>query len=117
MSRYVRIMKTGPVKPLFEKFKFMRPSSPEKYGGSYLKNAWAEVPELLFGAPYFIGGIGLMCYLWYKNSNGDYFTNRPYKPYYTIMRPDDPRVDRIKSEFYDRCEKIHEAPKHRSEAA
>ena len=42
----------GPVKGLFQKFKFFNNARPELYGGSYAKNLAAESPELI--AAFFI---------------------------------------------------------------
>ena len=36
----------GPVTEVVKKFKWFPLASPEKYGGSFLKNAWAEIPEV-----------------------------------------------------------------------
>jgi hypothetical protein len=36
----------GPVTEVVKKFKWFPLASPEKYGGSYLKNAWKEIPEV-----------------------------------------------------------------------
>jgi hypothetical protein len=37
----------GPVRGLFDTYKMIAYSRPEKYGGSYLKNMAAESPELI----------------------------------------------------------------------
>ena len=33
---------------------------------------------------------------------------RPYKYYYTVMRPDDERVKKIQREYYGRTDDIHD---------
>ena len=92
----------GPVRPLLEKYRFWRAATPEKYGGSYFKNMVAEAPELLVCFAY----IGTACYFFYGHYQADakhgYLSSRPYKTYYTVMRPDDERVQKIRTEFYDR---------------
>ena len=36
----------GPITEVVKKFKWFPLASTEKYGGSFLKNAWAEIPEV-----------------------------------------------------------------------
>ena len=36
----------GRITEVVKKFKWFPLASPEKYGGSYLKNAWTEAPEV-----------------------------------------------------------------------
>merc|ERR1712037_978885 len=86
MSRYVRIMKTGPVQPLVEKFRFIRRAKPELYGGSMLKNAMDKLPQIVFiCVPYLIAMVTAVSWQFYINNRTDYFTNRPYKAIYTVM--------------------------------
>ena len=40
----------GPVTEVVKKFRWFPLASPEKYGGSYMKNAWAEIPEVCINA-------------------------------------------------------------------
>ena len=109
MSRYVRIMKTGPVQPLVEKFRFIRRAKPELYGGSLLKNAMDKVPHIVFiCGPYAIATVIVMAYQIYIDNKTQVYSNRPYKWIYTVMRPDDPRVKDIKADYYHRVDKADE---------
>ena len=36
----------GKIEEVVKKFRWFPLARPEKYGGSYLKNAWAEIPEV-----------------------------------------------------------------------
>ncbi|XP_046971076.1 uncharacterized protein LOC125072782 [Vanessa atalanta] len=65
--------------------------------GQLLQQAWTEIPEIvattgmgLIGIA--LGGIAVRNY--YQN-DGD---NRRYKKVYVIMRPDDPRVAKIRKD-------------------
>ena len=105
MSRYVRIMKTGPVQPLVEKFRFIRRAKPEEYGGSMMKNAMDKVPHVVFiCGPYMIATCVVIAWQIYTDKMTDFYTNRPYKWIYTVMRPDDPRVKDIKADCYHRVD-------------
>lgn len=109
MSRYVRIMKSGPVQPLVEKFRFIRRAKPELYGGSMLKNAMDKLPHIVFiCVPYFIATITAVAWQFYIDKNTDYYSNRPYKLIYTVIRPDDPRIKEIKADCYHRVDEPHE---------
>lgn len=99
MSRVIRF-NPGLYKPLYEKFRFFPSATPEKYGGSILKNAMAEVPELIACVPYMVFVFGVLGYHWYKN---DPDTEKPFKPYYSVIRPDDPRIKYIDTRPYEVC--------------
>ncbi|CAH0722945.1 unnamed protein product, partial [Brenthis ino] len=65
--------------------------------GQLLKQGWAEIPEVIASTGLAIVGCalgGIACYNYYKN-DGD---NRRYKKTYVIMRPDDPRVSKIRKD-------------------
>ncbi|XP_026752498.1 uncharacterized protein LOC113512780 [Galleria mellonella] len=65
--------------------------------GQLLKQGWNEIPEILATTGLAFVGIGLAtigCYNYTKN-DGD---NRRYKMTYVIMRPDDPRVQKIRKD-------------------
>ena len=36
----------GPLTPLLKRFRWFPLAEPEKYGGSYLKNAWKDAPNV-----------------------------------------------------------------------
>ena len=109
MSRYVRIMKTGPVQPLVENFRFIRRAKPELYGGSMLKNAMDKIPHIVFiCGPYAVATFTVLTWQIYTNNTTDYFEDRPYKAIYTVMRPDDPRVKEIKADRYHRVDSVNE---------
>ena len=104
----LRSIKSGKMKPLVEKWRFFKMSTPEKYGGSYIKNAIAEIPEVLFFSFYAVGALGLVAKMVYDQRKYEEFSNRPYKHYYTVMRPDDERVKRIQREYYHRTDDIYD---------
>ncbi|XP_032510878.2 uncharacterized protein LOC116765515 [Danaus plexippus] len=63
--------------------------------GQLLKQGWNEIPEILASTGLAVVGIAMGtigCYNYVK-SDGD---NRRYKNIYVIMRPDDPRVEKIR---------------------
>ncbi|CAH2267829.1 jg5765 [Pararge aegeria aegeria] len=65
--------------------------------GQLLQQGWTEIPEIMASSGLAITGLVLgtyACYEYVKN-DGD---NRRYKKVYVIMRPDDPRVSKIKRE-------------------
>ena len=70
-------------------------ATPEKYGGSYLKNLLADAPELLFCTVLFaISGV----YIHYKYltmGDVDIATTAPYKNDVIVIRPDDPLVETL----------------------
>ncbi|TRY62710.1 hypothetical protein TCAL_14355 [Tigriopus californicus] len=98
-SRIVRF-NPGLYKPLYQKFRFFPSASPEKYGGSFLKNAMAEVPELLFCIPMLVFSFGVLAY---RMSMDTPEIEKPFKNYYSVIRPDDPRIKFIDTRFYDAC--------------
>lgn len=63
------------------------------------KRGWWEIPEIMASTG--IGllgiGLGLIAAINYARNDGD---NREYKKVYIIMRPDDPRVPRLKNPVY-----------------
>lgn len=65
--------------------------------GQLLKQGWTEIPEVIASTGLALVGValgGIACYNYSKN-DGD---NRRYKQVYVIMRPDDPRVSKIKKD-------------------
>lgn len=63
--------------------------------GQLIKQGWNEYPEIVASTGLAFIGIGLAtigCYN-YAKTDGD---NRRYKNTYVIMRPDDPRVQKIR---------------------
>lgn len=65
--------------------------------GQLWQQGWQEIPEVFASTGVAFIGIGLAvagCYN-YANSDGD---NRRYKNTYMIMRPDDPRVQKIRKD-------------------
>jgi hypothetical protein len=91
------ILKTIP------KWRLLKRTEPEKYGTGLVglaKNAWGEASEVCFGV--FVGLIGCVgFYMHYQeNKRTGYITNKPYKDYYTVYRPDDPRILKLREEWY-----------------
>ena len=72
----LRSIKSGAIKPLVEKWRFFKMSRPELYGGSYIKNAWAEIPEVIFFSVYGLAGLAMSAQVLYEESKYDEYTNR-----------------------------------------
>ena len=43
------------------------------------------------------GGIGLLTYMYQRNEKDLRAKDRPYKKFYTVYRPDDPRIENLKA--------------------
>ncbi len=99
-SAAVRQFKTGRVGPLIEKYKWIKTASPENYGGSWLKNAMNEIPEVMFMSIFAFIGFGITARGYMREMKDNTFSNKPYKRYYFVMRPDDPKVKNIRPEYY-----------------
>jgi hypothetical protein len=108
MSTYLRALKTGPVAPLIDRWRWLKLASPEKYGGSYLKNAMVDIPECLVATGIFLLSVGVYTYMSYVDRHTERYKYRPYRDYYTVMRKDDPRVARIHPDYYRRNEDIYD---------
>jgi len=87
----------GPVTEVVRKFKWFPMASPEKYGGSWLKNAWKEVPELVLSLTMSVTSMGMLIYMFQQNEKDLRAKDRPYKKHYTVYRPDDPRIENLKA--------------------
>lgn len=77
--------------------KIMAAPAARRTVGQLLQQAWNEIPEIVATTGLGLIGIGLgvlACYNYEKN-DGD---NRRYKKIYVIMRPDDPRVAKIRKD-------------------
>merc|ERR1712127_143368 len=92
------------IKKLVPTWKFLKLTSPEKYGTGPVglaKNMWGELPEVtsaLFLAVFSLGGI----YKSYLNElETGYLSNKAYKDTYTVYRPNDPRLEHIKAEWFE----------------
>ena len=80
----------------------------EKFGGSYLKEAWGTIPEACIATLVAtIGTIGTL-YVYFKDQRTSYRSFQPYKNYYCVVRPDDPRVGRILPGYHERNEDIND---------
>ena len=90
------------IKPLVRRWRFFKLSTPENYGGSYFKNLLAEAPELVYMTPIWVFTCGYIGFAMWKQANTQYLTNKPYKELYTVIRPDDPRVKNIRTEYYQK---------------
>merc|ERR1711874_807672 len=92
------------VKKLVPQWKFFKQTSPEKYGSGpigMLKNLWGECSEMVL-----CGGIAVFSVIgtYYKYVNDKEtksLTNKPYKDFYTVYRPDDPRIERLRQEWFE----------------
>ncbi|KAG7304238.1 hypothetical protein JYU34_011176 [Plutella xylostella] len=65
--------------------------------GQLFRQGWNEIPEIMATTVLAIAGIGMATYGCYKYSQVD-GDNRRYKMTYVIMRPDDPKVAKIKKD-------------------
>lgn len=71
--------------------------APRRTLSQLIRQGWNEIPEIFASSAAGLLGIGLAiagCYNYEKN-DGD---NRRYKLVYVIMRPDDPRVQKIRKD-------------------
>ena len=66
------------------RFKIFNYTWPELYGGSYFKNMSTESPELV-SAVMVLAGFSLITY--YDDKTTKIMTERPYKHFYTVVRP------------------------------
>jgi len=92
------------VKKLVPTWRWLKQASPEKYGSGplgILKNFWAECPEVaLTGMIATFSVIGLY-YVLSGDKTDKKFTNKPYKDFYTVYRPDDPRIQKLRTEWFE----------------
>ncbi len=87
---------TGPKTALYRPFRIFNRASPEKYGGSYIKNCLAEAPELFISIVGMVIGTLGAAYLIKKDMDTGYLHNKPFRPYYIVIRPDDPLIEEVK---------------------
>jgi len=87
----------GPIVPTFKRFRWFPLATPEKYGGSYLKNAIMDAPNFVICLGMGACAIGALAYMVYQDSKNPRFHDRPYKRHYTVWRPDDPRIQNLKN--------------------
>lgn len=103
----MRSLKHGPVQPLIERWRFFKAARPELYSNSFIKNAWAEIPEVVFFAGFYGLPAIIICSLALYNEDWEnYMKRRPYVAHYSVMRPDDHRVKSLLKEHYERSDKI-----------
>ena len=88
--------------PLITKWRFFKMARPENYGGSYFKNACAEIPEVIWSGILYAAGLGLVVNAVYNPTVNDRQQYYPYKDQYTVMRPNDPRVKDIRTAYLER---------------
>ncbi|XP_054728845.1 uncharacterized protein LOC129237894 [Anastrepha obliqua] len=62
-----------------------------------LKRAWNEIPDIVAGSVLALLGLGLATagVAGYYSKDGD---NRRYKTGYVVMRPDDPRAEKVRKD-------------------
>jgi len=91
------------VKRLVPQWRFLKLTSPEKYGTGpigLLKNAWGESSEVVLTTGIALFSLGMMFYKFHENKETELYTNKPYKQHYTVYRPDDPRIERLRQEWF-----------------
>ncbi|XP_023345344.1 uncharacterized protein LOC111714466 [Eurytemora carolleeae] len=89
---------------LVPKWKAWRLSEPEKYGKGFiglLKNAYGEQPTVCLCMLLFGVGTVRMGWIYYENEKTGLYENRAYKKFYTVMRPDDERILKFRSEWFE----------------
>lgn len=75
----------------------MASMAPRRTLSQLMRQGWTEIPEIFASTGAGLVGIALAvvgCYNYQKN-DGD---NRRYKKVFVIMRPDDPRVQKIRKD-------------------
>eukprot|EP00090_Calanus_glacialis_P047655 TRINITY_DN999_c0_g1_i1.p1 TRINITY_DN999_c0_g1~~TRINITY_DN999_c0_g1_i1.p1 ORF type:complete len:114 (+),score=26.44 TRINITY_DN999_c0_g1_i1:41-382(+) len=93
------------VKKLVPTWKLWKQTSPEKYGSGpigMLKNFWGEAPEVALGL-----GIAIFSYTgiylhWLSDRETQVHNNKPYKNFFTVYRPDDPRIQALRKEWFEK---------------
>eukprot|EP00088_Acartia_fossae_P018250 TRINITY_DN20523_c0_g1_i1.p1 TRINITY_DN20523_c0_g1~~TRINITY_DN20523_c0_g1_i1.p1 ORF type:complete len:114 (-),score=26.85 TRINITY_DN20523_c0_g1_i1:70-411(-) len=91
------------VKKLVPHWRFWKQASPEKYGSGpvgLLKNLWGECSEMVLCGGIALFSIGMMYYKYQEDKKTGASSNKPYKEYYTVYRPDDPRISRLRQEWF-----------------
>jgi len=91
------------IQRLVPKWKLWKQMNQEKYGwgvAGFAREAWAEGSEVVI-----CGGIALFSVIGFyfsymDNKETGRITNIPYKSYYTVYRPDDPRIATLKEEWF-----------------
>lgn len=70
---------------------------PRRTIGQLFRQGWAEIPEVMSSTGMAFIGIAMATYgcYQYAQKDGD---NRRYKHTYVVMRPDDPRVSKIRKD-------------------
>jgi len=92
------------IQKLVPKWKLLKRTEPEKYGTGMVglaKNAWGECSEVVvaLGIAVFSGVAWYRNYL--RNCETGYNRNKPYKHYYTVYRPDDPKILKLREEWFE----------------
>jgi len=88
---------------LVPKWKFLKINEPEKYGKGPLgliKNLYGEQPTVCFFFIFGACGIVKLVSAFYEDQKTGCFTNLPYKKYYTVMRPDDERMMKLREDWF-----------------
>lgn len=85
----------GPLVATIKKYKFFREGNKEAYENSYAKQAMAEIPDALAAFSFFLLSLPIFYTMWRRDVTTEYYSNRPHKCYYTVVRPDDYAVKRL----------------------
>jgi len=89
---------------LVPKWRLWKLSEPEKYGTGFvgmLKNAYGEQPSVCFCACLALIGVAKLVWNYNENEKNGTLTNLPYKKYYTVYRPEDERLLKLRSEWFE----------------
>merc|ERR1711929_46294 len=80
-----------------EKWRLIQLSEKEKYGNSYFKEMLNQTPGLAVALGATAVSVGLLVYAHYLQAEHHLWSNFPYKRRYTVFRPDDPRIERLRN--------------------
>eukprot|EP00092_Neocalanus_flemingeri_P001949 GFUD01002080.1.p1 GENE.GFUD01002080.1~~GFUD01002080.1.p1 ORF type:complete len:113 (-),score=32.38 GFUD01002080.1:102-440(-) len=91
------------VKRLVPKWRLLKMTSPEKYGTGpvgLLKNYIGECSEVALASVIFVGSFVSIYLTYLGDKKTNIINNKPYKNFYTVYRPDDPRIEKLRKEWF-----------------
>merc|ERR1712029_303396 len=82
--------------PVVQRWKIVNLSEKEKFGNSYFKEMLMQTPGVAVFLACQVGVVAMIAYGIHLQSTPHCFTNKPFKRRYTVFRPDDPRIERLR---------------------
>ncbi|CAB4056944.1 unnamed protein product [Lepeophtheirus salmonis] len=82
-------------KPIFTQWRIFKLSEKEKYGNSFFREFATLYPEIIAAGMFAVSAAAYSAYV-YKKRGAEHYSNKPFKHVLTIVRPDDPEVERLK---------------------